>query len=585
MKAFLSILFVSLSLPLAANVQYQMTVTDAAHHLAQVTVTMDKSAGPFEVMLPAWRTGRYQIINQADGIRHLTATLDGQAVSVSKVDKSTWQVPASPAGLLKVSYQIYADRLGERLYHIDDSHAFIDASGAFVYNPSLRQQPVSVVLNVPDNWQSVSGMQRTGEHCFSAPNYDVLIDSPIETGVHQRYQFMADGKSYELVIWGAGNYHGQKMADDLKKVVVASQAIWKGYPFDHYVFMVHATSGERGATEHLNSTIIQTGRYNFAPHENYLKFLGTAAHEFVHTWNVKAYRGQGLVPYDYQHENYTRLLWLAEGSTSYFQNQLLLRSGLMTADEYFSILGKSITAFKHNPGRFQQSVSQASFDNWIAQRGNYGHNFSVNIYSEGAMVSWLLDADLLKTTQNRVSYRNLHQRLYAKHRLPGTFDDQTLLTELKAISGKDYSAFWAHNVKAPLGDIDFASLLAQFGLKLTNQDKGVVTGLDVSKDGTVSTVDAGSPAWQAGLTNGDVLVALDGLRLLPASLDKRLKAYKAGDKIELTFFRRDQLQNRSLVLQQQPAKYQVEAVANPSRAQKAAFKAWLGIEFPKPKKA
>src|SRR5690606_32797428 len=162
-------------------------------------------------------------------------------------------------------------------------------------------------------------------------------------------------------------------------------------------------------------------------------------------------------------ENYGTLLWLAEGSTSYFQNQLLLRSGLMTAEEYFKVLAKSIAAFNANPGRFAQSVSEASFDSWIEKGGDYGHNFSVNIYSEGAMVSWLLDADLLKTTANKRSYRDLHQRLYAHHRIPQTFDDKALLAELKTLSGKDYGAFWQDKVKSPLGDIDFEALLGQFG--------------------------------------------------------------------------------------------------------------------------
>ncbi|EKE74048.1 M61 family metallopeptidase [Gallaecimonas xiamenensis] len=581
MKPLLPFLFSALSLSVQAEVQYQMTMSDPAHHLAEVEMTQTKGQGSLDLMLPVWRTGRYEILDQANSIRALKASIDGVEVPVQKVDKSTWRVDSAKAGTLKVSYQLYANRLGDRLHHIDDSHAFIDASGAFLYSADQRQQPLTVNLSVPQGWNSVSGMEKIGSHGFKAPNYDVLIDSPIETGLHKSYEFQAGGKDYQLVIWGEGNYDGQQMADDLEKMVTASQAIWQGYPFDRYVFMVHATNGERGATEHLNSTIIQTSRYNFAPRESYLRFLATAAHEFVHTWNVKAYRGDGLVPYDYQQENYASLLWLAEGSTSYFQNQLLLRSGLMTPQEYFKVLGKSITAFKANPGRFSQSVSQASFDSWIEKGGDYGHNFSVNIYSEGALVSWLLDADLLKQSANKVSYRDLHQRLFAKHAIPATFDDNTLLTELKDLSGKDYGDFWAKRVKAPLGDLDFDALLDQFGLALKAGDPSPYTGLTLDPTGKVLGVDKGSPAWQAGLSDGDLLVAVDGLRLQPGSFEARLKDFKTGQSLALTFFRRDQLQQLPLVLAERPADYQVEVVKKPSRAQKAAFKAWLGIDLPK----
>lgn len=582
MKPLFAILCAAASLSAQADVQYQMTITDPAHHLAQVEMTQAKGAGKVDLMMPAWRTGRYQILDQADTLRAVTASIDGQPVAIEKIDKSTWRVMAEQSGTLKISYQLYANRLGERLHHIDDSHAFIDASGAFLYSAATRQQPVTVALSVPKGWRSASGMEKTGEHSFKAANYDVLIDSPIETGIHQDYAFGAGGRDYQLVIWGDGNYQGQQMADDLKKMVTASQAIWQGYPFERYLFMVHATSGERGATEHLNSTIIQTSRYNFAPREAYLRFLGTAAHEFVHTWNVKAYRGEGLVPYDYQHENYATLLWLAEGSTSYFQNQLLLRAGLMKPEEYFKVLASSIKAYRANPGRFSQSVSQASFDSWIEKGGDYGHNFSVNIYSEGALVSWLLDADLLRTTANKVSYRDLHQRLYAKHRIPETFNDQTLLDELKSLSGKDYSAFWAKKVKAPLGDIDFDALLDQFGLKLDAGDQALFTGLTLDDKGAVLGVEKDSPAWQAGLSDGDILVALDGLRLVPGTLEERLKAHKAGDKVKLTLFRRDALQSLEVTLAERPAEYKVVPVKHPSRAQKVAFKAWLGIDLPAP---
>lgn len=170
--------------------------------------------------------------------------------------------------------------------------------------------------------------------------------------------------------------------------------------------MVHATSGASGATEHLNSTVIQLPRFSFRERKDYLRFISTASHEFIHTWNVKAYRPAGLVPYDYQHENMTELLWIVEGSTSYFQGQLLLRAGVMTAKEFLEDLAKRIEKSELTPGREIQSVAEASLGEWSSTGGDYGINHSVNIYSEGDLASLALDFSLLTDSKLAHSYHD-----------------------------------------------------------------------------------------------------------------------------------------------------------------------------------
>ena len=580
-----------------ANVLVGITIDQPQHHYAQIKINFDKfTTKQANFHLPTWRTGRYEILNLANGIREFSAVDNqGNKLEWQKLDKDTWQVQGTLGKKVQISYQVYANQLGKRTRHIDDSHAFIDASTVVMYNDDFRDNKHIIDLQVPANWNSVSGLEigksSDGDiHQFIAKDYDVLVDSPIETGINEHHQFTIEGLDYELVIWGKGNYNSAKMVADLKVLVQQSKHIWDDYPFKRYVFMVHATSGARGATEHLNSTIIQTSRFKFAERSDYLRFISTAAHEFVHTWNVKQYRPKGLVPYDYQKENYSTLLWLSEGSTSYLQNQLLLRGDLMSSKEFLEGLAKRITGYLHKPGRESQTIAQSSFNKWSEEGGDYGNNHSVNIYSEGFLVSWLLDFSIMEKTGLAKSYRDIHNRLYQDYKIPKGFDEGDLLTLLNELTSEDYQAWWQENVHG-FAQVDFNALLAQAGLTMSYGEKSsgqlkqvawsgihtkqVTNGLEITR------VEKNSPAWQTGLTLGDIIVAVDGLRMADKDLTTRLKNFKPKDRMSVTFFRRDELVTRMIILGEIPkSKLKVVPLEEATEQQKAFFKYWTGIEFP-----
>ena len=575
-----------------ADVNVSVDLTNAEHHYAQVALTLPASTQPsVDLKLPTWRTGRYEILNLANGIREFSlgdSNSGGNKLTWQKVDKDTWRITGDLSEGIDVNYQIYANQLGKRTRHVDDSHAFLDASGVVMYTDETRDDKHTMQLTVPTTWRSVSGLE-PGEnsHQFIAKDYDVLIDSPIETGINEFHQFTVDGRQYELVIWGKGNYDSKQMVKDLKKLVATGDTIWSDYPFSRYVFMVHATSGARGATEHLNSTIIQRSRYSFAERKDYLSFLGTAAHEFVHTWNVKQYRPEGLVPYDYQSENYSNLLWLSEGSTSYLQNQLLMRGDIMTSKEWLKDLGKRITGYQRKPGRDAQSVAQASFDKWISEGGDYDRNHSVNIYSEGFLVSWMLDFDILEKSKLKKSYRNVHDVLYKEYSIPNTFNDKDMLDVLKKVTGNDYANWWLKNVDGHAKP-NFDKLLAKAGLEISyGKEKATKAWSGISTKAhanglLVSAVEKLSPAWQAGLTTDDIIIAVGGLRMGDKDLKARLKNFSANDKVEISFFRRDELMTKTITLGQLPkGDLTVKPMKKASKKQKALFKAWTGLDFPK----
>jgi len=591
-------LFFSQLISANASVKININIEQPEHHLALVELKFERvNKNHINFHLPTWRTGRYQTLNLANGIREFSAKDSyGNVLSWEKTDKSTWQVQDTENKKIILSYQVYANQLAKRTRHIDDSHAFLDSSSVVMYSNVSRGLAHEVQLIVPNEWRSFSGLETgANEHQFIASTYDQLVDSPIETGINEHHQFSVDSRQYELVIWGEGNFDSAKMVKDLQILVKQSKHIWQGYPFKRYVFMVHATSGARGATEHVNSTIIQRSRFKFSTRKDYLSFIAVAAHEFVHTWNVKQYRPQGLVPYDYQQENYSSLLWLVEGSTSYLQYQLLLRGNLMTTDEFFTTLAKRITAHRHKPGTTSQSVAQASFDAWISEGGDYGNNHSVNIYAEGFLASWLLDFDILTKTALSKSYRNVHNLLYQQHRLPKSYQEEDVLNILEQITGEDYQAWWQENIEGTTG-IDFRLLLAQAGLEMSygkniNDESStkskVWTGLKTKPNThglSVSSVEKNSPAWHAGMTTDDIIIAIDGLRLANKEIENRLKDFKPKQSITITYFRRDKLRTATVQLAEIPKnKLKIIPMAKANEKQKAFFKVWTGVDFPQKK--
>lgn len=585
LKVFCALIIMSSSAYSWADVNYQISITEPQHHLAQVRAEFQVTeAKPLTLMLPAWRSGKYQILDLAKGVTGFSAEdAQGKAVRWQKTEKSSWTLEPTTAGKVVVQYTVYANELGERTRHIDETHAYINSSAFLMFSHQQKSEAVSVQLNVPQGWRSFSGMAKgDNEHQFVAANYDVLADSPIETGINQHLTFSADGRDYDLVIWGEGNYNAAQMQKDLAKLVQQTDAIWQGYPYQRYVFIVHATDGARGATEHLNSTVIQRDRFTFGKREDYLAFLSTASHELVHPWNVKAYRPAELVPYDYLNPNYSKLLWISEGSTSYFQNQLLLRAGLMTKEEFYADLTKRLDKFVHTPGRLVQSVSESSFDSWISLGGDHGTNFGVNIYSEGYIASWLMDELILKQSGRKASYRELHNQLYQRFGKTTAFTAKDVIDIASELTGEDQNPWWQQQVEKPL-NFEIEQLLASFGLQWQQDKKreifSGVTAENKAGFALVKKVERDSPAWKAGFTSEDLIVAVNGLQL-KTDLAERLKDFKAGDKVQISYFRQGRLQHQPLVLADQAkGAGKVVPVAKPSRQQKAMHQAWLGVDL------
>ncbi len=579
MRFFLTMtLIITQSLTNASTVNYHLTITDPAHHLATVEVTFEPVATKtLDIKLPVWRSGRYEILNLSKNIRHLQASQGDQGLKVEQIDKNTWRAFLKQKGAVTVQYEIYANALKQRVAHIDETHAFLDASGVFVYSPAFRDQALTVTLHVPQGWESRSGMVSLADHQFKANNYDQLVDSPIESGHHQLTSFEVDGLSYEILIWGQGNHDIKDWQQKTTALHYVAKDLWGDFPYQRYLYMIHSGDGLRGATEHVNSTIMQFDRFGFGDPKTYHRFLATAAHELIHTWNVKAYRPSDIAPYNYDEENYSKLFWMVEGSTSYYDDLFLRRADIYSQSEFLERISENLTKHLNKPGRTERSLAEASFNTWQNEDNQRNHNAGVSIYLEGAMASWYIDHQIRLWTDNEKSFDDLQRALYKNHRNSDQgYDQSDVVNLIKDITGHDFSKQWEQYIEGT-ESLPFDDMLKYYGLqKAENKDPKPWIGLVVDNE-HVSTVDKNSPAWQAGISAGDELIALNGLRLKPHQWSKQLESAVNNTDLVVLFASGSVIKETTITVgeKQLPA-VSIEPINKPSKKQKAIFESWTG---------
>ena len=605
-----------------SRVTYRVLLEHPQTQTVDIRIEVDDVAKPhLDFMLPTWRPGRYIVLDFAGGVTGVVATDgDEHELPLSKLDKTTWRVTTGGAKTVHLQYQIYANELGTRTRHVDDSHAFLSGSSVFMMVKGRRNEPALVTVSAPDGWKISSGLDAVPDepNALIAPSYDVLIDAPLEIGTHEVLTFEIDDVPYEIAIWGQGNYDRDKLVEDFKTLCAEQVEMWGDAPYSRYVFLLHVTSGAGGGTEHLNSTIMQTSRDSFHPESRFERFLGLVSHEFFHTWNVKALRPAGLVPYDFEKENYTPLLWVAEGSTSYYGPLLMVRAGLKKSKKYFKSLASSIQSYRRHPGRKVQSLDESSFDAWTKfnKPNSNSSNTTVSFYRKGSLASLVLDLEIRARSENAGSFDEVLRRMYRQFAVNGvgyTRDD--LIATVNEVSGDDFSEFFDKYI-AGTDELPFEEALAHAGLRLfkkpakrdeddddedddedgeddeNNEEiesppERAYIGLRLSGSGglaRVSRVSADGPAFEAGIQVNDLIVAMDGRRLGSGDLDKRVERLEPGDRVKLTFLRRDMLRMIEVTLAARgDFSYKLERVDEPTELQKQIYESWLSEPWPEKK--
>ncbi|MEJ2883348.1 M61 family metallopeptidase [Pedobacter sp. GR22-6] len=594
MKTTLSALIVLLSISMTSKSQvkvgFEISFTEPQAHYVEVEMNLSGLSKEFvDVKMPVWAPGSYLVREFAKNIEGFSATANGKAVRFEKVRKNAWRIHNAKAGNVKIKYRVYAFEVSVRTSFVDESHAFLSSTGIFLYPDGMLNLPSTVVIKPFKNWQKVStGLEPiVGKaHTFTAANFDILFDSPIEVGNQDIFEFTAAGVKHEVAMFGGGNYDKARLQTDMAKVVEQATAIYGENPNKHYTFIVHNFSTGGGGLEHLNSTVLGATRDGYSDPKTYKGFLNLVAHEYYHLWNVKRLRPAALGPFDYDNENYTTSLWVAEGFTSYYENKLMYRAGFFDEQETAQNLATATANVINTPGAKIQTVAEASYDAWIkSYRPNENSNNStISYYSKGEVLGMLMDIEISNATKGAKNLDDVMKAMYDQYykKLGRGYTDAEFKSMVEKISGMSFTSFWNTYVNST-APIDYAKYFKYAGIKVVNENEGKkipYLGVATKKlEGRVmvTSVSRISGAWTAGLNVNDEVISVDG-NPAEAVIDKMavFSSKKVGDAITFTVRRDGILKDISFELVANPnIKLSVTLDEKATELQKAVRKGWL----------
>ena len=533
---------------------YQIEFDDYRQHLIHVTLRF--VADPTQVLsLPTWIPGSYLIREFSKHIESVRAyDEEGRLLEIQKFEKNKWRLFNTDHELITVEYDVYAYDLSVRGAYVDQTRLYVNPACACLGLEGQEDKAVEVELFLPDelkHFQLATGMASKslvkGRFTLKAKNYAELIDAPFELAEQTRFGFEANGIPHEFVVSGKHAMNAARMQQDIEKICATEISMFGSAPFSNYTFMTMATANSYGGLEHPNSTSLISPREDLPkanepeePSEDYQRFLGLCSHEYFHSWLVKFIRPENFVNYDLNKEGYTSLLWIFEGFTSYYDDLILLRSGVISQASYIKLLKTQIDRYLQNPGRFVQSVSESSFDAWVKfyRQDENSNNAGTSYYNKGCLVALCLDLGLRLRGS---SLDALMRKLYENAQKGIQVHERTIVELCNELTGDNWIEQINHLINTT-DELPLDQLFPEFGLSYSlKNDKSLPLGLKLVEkpEGVlVQSARRDGAAAQAGLSAHDVIIAIDGLK---ATMKLVEKYAKQEGSYSILAFRRDEL--------------------------------------------
>ncbi|MFN8355894.1 MAG: PDZ domain-containing protein [Spirosomataceae bacterium] len=583
----------------SAEVSYVLSMSQPQTHYFEVEMKVSGlknqqllKQGFLDFKMPVWTPGSYLIREYAKNVEGFEASASGKVLLSQKINKNTWRVQHNGNGTISVKYKVYAYELSVRTSFLDESHGYLNGASMFLYVDALKSEPLTLTVVPYKDWKMVStGLPTStkGNFTFEAPNYDILVDSPIEIGNQKVLTFTALGVPHYVAMYGEANYDESKVVAEMKKVVETAASVVGEHPCKDYTFIVHNIQRGGGGLEHLNSTTLQVSRNTYTSPLGLNQFLSLVAHEYFHLWNVKRIRPKALGPFDYENENYTHLLWVSEGFTTFYQTYILRKAGILTPEVYLNRFTSEIAGIENTPGQRVQSVAESSWDAWIKyyRQNENSKNSLISYYDKGSVIGALLNLAILAETNGQKNLDDVMRYLwneYYKKQGRG-FTDEEMQKAVETVAGKSLNDFfqkyiWGTDV------IDYNAFLKPVGCQLTakqNSQEGFLGADSRVTEGRllITSVFRDSPAYNDGLNVNDEIVAVNDSPITPKvdALNQLAKTLKPGDAFKVSLIRDGLKKEISVTLKSNPNRtFAIERLPNLTPEQESLYKKWLYLQ-------
>lgn len=575
------------------NISYELSMSEPWTHYFEVNMTLNdiekidalNKKDFVDFKMPVWTPGSYLVREYAKNVESVKVSDGKKDLKFDKISKNTWRVYGKNSKII-ISYKVYSYELSVRNSFLDDSHGYLNGASMFLYVPELKMSPSVLTIKPYKNWNTIStGLKKVSEKDFTyfSPDFDILVDSPIEIGTHKVLNFKALGIPHAIALYSnAPLLADEKLTvETFKKVTEAAASVVGEHPCEDYTFIIHQLPGIGGGLEHLNSTTCQTSPSAYMNEGTMKNSMSLIAHEYFHLWNVKRIRPIALGPFDYENENYTHMLWVSEGITSFYEDNILLRAGIYTPDDYIKREQIAISGIENQAGNTVQPVAEASWDAWIKyyRPNENSRNSTISYYDKGGVLGALLNLYIIGETKGQKSlddvFRYLWKEYYKKQNRG--FKDEEFQKACELVSGKNMDSFFDKYVwKAE--PINYNEYYKYVGMTLNKEIDTNTPFLGVSiVNGRISSVQKGTSAYDGGLNVNDEILEINGMRTMnPTAV---ISDKKVGDKVSVKVKRFGQEFTYDVVLKANPAiKFKLEKVQNPTPEQDALYKKWLFIK-------
>ncbi|GAB3223962.1 PDZ domain-containing protein [Hymenobacter seoulensis] len=573
----------------APALRYTLSMPAPQTHYFEVEMKLDGFNKAFtDVKMPVWAPGSYLVREFAKNVEGFSANAGNENLRVEKVTKNTWRVYHPKAKDFTVRYKVYAFELSVRTSFIDAAHGYVNGTSVFMYPAEGKQLPSTLEVKPAQGWSQVSTSLKPagGTFTFRSANYDELADSPIEIGNQKLYTFTANGTPHTIAMFGDVKVDEARLTRDMQRVCEEAHKVVGQNPLDRYLFIVHNIDRGTGGLEHFFSTTLSVSRNAYSSEAGWKGFLGLVAHEYFHLWNVKRIRPVALGPFNYDEENYTRMLWVSEGGTEYFSNLIVQRAGFLTPDQYLGDLSNGINRVENTPGNKQQSAAESSFDAWIKyyRPNENSSNTGISYYDKGEVIGAVLDLMIINETKGQKNLDDVMRLLYDQYykKLGRGFTDAEYQDAVAKVAGRRFDDFFRRHVYG-VETLPYGQALGYAGLKLSVTPAAATEfslGASISSAGgklTVASVVREGSAWQGGLSVGDEILSVDGIRVTD-DVNKLLAGRAVGSEVKLLVNRDGQIKELTFpLLASSLSRYRIEREANPTAAQQAVLAKWLPV--------